>query len=319
MNSNPEVSIVVPVYNASKFLAQGHESLVNQTYGNLQIVYVDDGSTDDSGRMLDQFAAADSRVKVIHQANAGTLMARQAGVAATTGDWVTFMDPDDWLENTAIEELVAAANENTEVICFGTTLHGDGGLSADKLFNIDRYLNPAEGSANIPENIWGKFIAGEICRREFAAQMKIYATFAEDIYAFGRLKKTLQYPIKIFPRRLYHYRLGAGITANEPISQVKFARMLNALDLAKDLPELEEKLVGDFLELVFDRGGENLAQSEKLRALQAKCRPEMLTTVLGKWRRQLVEQGEYITEVVRALVDLRSRAWVKIGHKMGVA
>ena len=102
-----KVAIIVPVYNAEKFLKYSVESMINQTYSNLEIVLVNDGSTDKSGLLCDEYAQKDNRVKVIHVDNGGQSRARNIGVKNATADWIVFLDSDDYYEKVAVEYLVA--------------------------------------------------------------------------------------------------------------------------------------------------------------------------------------------------------------------
>ena len=90
------VSVVVPVYNVAPYLRQCLDSLVGQTLKDIEIICVDDGSTDGSGAILDEYAAKDGRVRVVHQANAGAGAARNVGLDLATGEYLFFCDPDDW-------------------------------------------------------------------------------------------------------------------------------------------------------------------------------------------------------------------------------
>ena len=101
-----KVAIIIPVYNAEKFLKYSVESMLNQTYSNLEIVLVNDGSTDKSGLLCDEYAQKDNRVKVIHVDNGGQSKARNIGVKNATADWVMFLDSDDYYEKTSVEYLV---------------------------------------------------------------------------------------------------------------------------------------------------------------------------------------------------------------------
>ena len=103
--SNPLISIIVPVYNVEKYLPKCVESLLAQTYSNLEIILVDDGSVDASGQICDTYAAKDSRVRVIHQPNAGVSAARNAGLKAARGEYIGFVDADDWVEPDMYEYL----------------------------------------------------------------------------------------------------------------------------------------------------------------------------------------------------------------------
>lgn len=102
------VSIIIPVYNVEKYLAECLDSVINQTYSNLQIIVIDDGSTDSSGQICDEYASKDNRITVIHQVNAGAANAKNTGLDNVKGDYVTFVDSDDWVELNWIETMVNA-------------------------------------------------------------------------------------------------------------------------------------------------------------------------------------------------------------------
>ena len=119
MNENPLVSIVIPVYNTEKFLAQCVLSITKQTYRNLEIILIEDGSTDTSGVLCDQLAADDERICVFHRQNGGVAAARNLGIDKASGKYVLFLDADDWLDMDAIGSLVAYAEDNkVEVVKF---------------------------------------------------------------------------------------------------------------------------------------------------------------------------------------------------------
>jgi CDP-glycerol glycerophosphotransferase len=105
---HPLLSVVVPVYNVQRYLAEAVASIQAQTYGHLEIILVDDGSSDGSERTCDEIAAGDERVRVIHQANGGLSRARNAGLAAATADFVAFADSDDLVPRTAYERMMAS-------------------------------------------------------------------------------------------------------------------------------------------------------------------------------------------------------------------
>lgn len=102
------VSVIVPVYNVEKYLNQCLDSIINQSYKYLEIILVDDGSTDRCGSICDEYAKKDYRVHVIHKKNAGLGMARNSGLEIATGDFVVYVDSDDWLEIDMIEKLLTA-------------------------------------------------------------------------------------------------------------------------------------------------------------------------------------------------------------------
>lgn len=109
--SDRKVSLIIPVYNTVNYLRRCLESAVSQTYKNMEIICVDDGSTDGSEKIVDEFAARDRRVVVVHQVNRGESHARNTGLRIATGDYIGFMDCDDWIEPDMYETLVRALEE----------------------------------------------------------------------------------------------------------------------------------------------------------------------------------------------------------------
>lgn len=108
----PKVSVVVPVYNVEKYLHQCIDSLLNQTYPNLEIILVDDGSTDNSGKICDEYKDNYPDIMIIHKQNEGLGFARNSGMAVATSDYVTFIDSDDYADKKMIEELMKPIIEN---------------------------------------------------------------------------------------------------------------------------------------------------------------------------------------------------------------
>lgn len=100
------LSIIVTIYNIEKYVEKCIESIINQTYKNLEIILVDDGSTDSSGKLCDKYAACDERIIVVHKENGGLVSARKAGAAVASGDYIINVDGDDWIERNRFEGLV---------------------------------------------------------------------------------------------------------------------------------------------------------------------------------------------------------------------
>ncbi|MBQ9729962.1 MAG: glycosyltransferase family 2 protein [Clostridia bacterium] len=117
MDEKMLVSIIVPVYNVENYLRQCVDSLRAQTYQKIEIILVDDGSTDSSGTICEEYAAIDERVIVLHQKNAGQGAAREAGVAASCGGYVMTVDGDDWLDVGTVEKCVQKMQEDERIEC----------------------------------------------------------------------------------------------------------------------------------------------------------------------------------------------------------
>lgn len=117
---NNKVSIILPIYNVSKYIERSVNSLLNQTYNNIEIIMVDDGSTDDSLDVMKELKKIDKRIKIFTQENLGSGLARQKGIDNSTGEYIIFVDPDDYLEVDAIQNNIEIMkNENPDVIVNG--------------------------------------------------------------------------------------------------------------------------------------------------------------------------------------------------------
>ena len=108
----PDVSVIVPIYNVAGYLEQCLDSLVNQSHRNIEIICIDDGSTDKSGEIIDAYAAKDKRVKAIHQPNAGVSAARNKGLETARGEYISFVDGDDWIDTNAYQTILAEIGAN---------------------------------------------------------------------------------------------------------------------------------------------------------------------------------------------------------------
>ena len=108
-----KVSIIIPVYNVEKYLEKCIKSVLNQTYQNLEIILVDDGSKDKSAIICDEYMVKDNRITVIHKQNGGLSSARNAGIEVATGEAVFFLDSDDYISKECIEKLVKLMKKNS--------------------------------------------------------------------------------------------------------------------------------------------------------------------------------------------------------------
>lgn len=128
----PLISVVVPVYGVEKYLPKCVDSILNQTYQNLEIILVDDGSPDNCGRICDSYAEKDSRIRVIHQKNGGLSAARNAGVAVAKGEYISLIDSDDYISPNMYTRMYDAIRENGAQLCICAMrwVHEDGSLFA---------------------------------------------------------------------------------------------------------------------------------------------------------------------------------------------
>lgn len=125
---NDLITVIVPVYNVEKYLERCIESIINQTYKNLEIILVDDGSTDNSGNICDEYAKKDERIKVIHKENGGQATARNMALDIAKGNYIAFADSDDWVDTSIYEKLYNAliSNEANICVCARYNVYNDG-------------------------------------------------------------------------------------------------------------------------------------------------------------------------------------------------
>lgn len=157
----PLVSVIVPIYNTEKYLPKCIESICRQTYRHLQIILVDDGSSDRCGEICDEYTRKDERVEVIHQQNSGVVTARNAGLSLAKGEYLAFVDSDDWIEPEIYERMIAVAvtGDCDMVWCDVMGVHKDKNALASILYSnapsemICRILK-----GEVPGWLWNKLI-----------------------------------------------------------------------------------------------------------------------------------------------------------------
>jgi glycosyltransferase involved in cell wall biosynthesis len=129
------VSIIVPAYNAEQFISKCVESILNQSYTNFELIIVDDGSIDRSWDIITDFARKDNRISVFHQENRGAGAARNAGLKKADGEWIVFIDADDYIDKHFLSSIIPIRNDVDLVLCGYKSIKRNGGYSISKLFN----------------------------------------------------------------------------------------------------------------------------------------------------------------------------------------
>ena len=247
-------SILVPVYNVGARLARGLESVLAQTYARWEVVCVDDGSTDGSAATLDAYAERCPHIRVFHQENRGTLIARKEAVARARGDWCLFLDPDDGLEPQALARLAEiAAGTKAEVVSYGFNVRPEGPANGAAVKAAERYFNGASGtfpvaeaydrvfvSRRLPWNLIGKMVRTDVCKAAFADQPAIYSIDAEDMYALFHILARAA-TVEVVADRLYDYSYGVGISTKTDVTLAEWRRSLRKLDTLAELRDFRAK------------------------------------------------------------------------------
>lgn len=224
MERQPLVTVVLPIYNVEKYLNRCMESIVNQTYRNLEIIMVDDGSLDNCPKMCDEWAERDDRIKVIHKHNEGLGMARNTGIENATGDYICFFDSDDYVSLDVIEKsCILAKKKSADILVFGlNAINSSGelvnsfapcaepetyeGRDVTDVF-LPEYLAPTshkKGQRKFYMSSCVSLYSVKIIRDSgwrFASEREI---ISEDVYSllglFAHVKK-----VAILPEALYYY------------------------------------------------------------------------------------------------------------------
>lgn len=230
-----KLSIIVPVYNVEKYLQCCIESLINQTYRNLEIILIDDGSTDNSPTICDHYATIDNRVKVIHKTNAGAGMARNTGLDVASGELLTFVDSDDYLELNAFSHLVELTEKHDlDILRFSNNefttedkfshIYDKDDLeifaTAEEITQIQlclfsRPVNDNNQDINLGGAPWGAIYRSDIIKKNNIRYMSEHEIISEDyIFNYDYLNHVKR--IAKTHKTLYHWRLTPNSITRAP-------------------------------------------------------------------------------------------------------
>ena len=242
---NELISVIVPVYNVDNYVKNCIESIIRQTYKNIEIIIVDDGSTDKSGEICDEIAECDSRIEVYHKGNGGLSSARNYGIKQAEGNYYVFVDSDDWIKDTMVECLYSAVIEsNAEIACCGRIIIDDKGnkeelhIDENRSFSCKEIIEKTVFDEKIGVAAWGKIYHKSLFEEIIFPEGEIH----EDVAIIYKLfdKCNIIYAIN---RPEYYYR-------NNPagISKQKYTRnynvvlkhnLQNELFISEKYPELK--------------------------------------------------------------------------------
>lgn len=288
--NTPLISLIIPVYRVESYLEKCLDSILNQTYHNLEIIIVDDGSPDNCGVICDKYASTDSRIQVIHQENAGISSARNRGLDIAKGEFILFVDSDDWIEPETCEYLLNLACERqADIVCFGYyevfldgrkdphSVKEPGMMSKDELI---RHL--VWGTGAIQTMVWNKLYSARIFDNIRFAEGRIH----EDIEIMYKLVFEAE---RIFSTDalLYYYfqRKQGAITTDvlQPKSIIDriYAHKERLQFVEVHYPELIEKQLTATLRLIL-LGLEVLKGESNFMEFKADC-----YEFIGRYRRKI--------------------------------
>lgn len=236
----PLVSIIVPVYNVEKYLKQCVDSLINQTYQKIEILLIDDGSKDSSGKICDEFAREYSEITTYHKKNSGLGLTRNYGLDRLNGDYVTFVDSDDYLEKDAIKKLVMGLdNDQNDTVIGGFTKVTDSGKVLYTESYAEEIVNQGEVYSNLfvrmlgsspsehdflKPSVWNTLYSVEIIREHklyFVSERELISedfVWNSDYYQYSK-------NVKIISSASYYYRCNPN-SLTQVYKKDRFARSI---------------------------------------------------------------------------------------------
>lgn len=276
------LSVIIPIYNVEKYLARCLDSVINQSYSNLEIILINDGTPDNSVEIAEFYAQKDQRISIYHQKNAGLSEARNTGMRYATGEYIAFLDSDDWLEPDAYEHLVAILEENDADIAVGRTIRTVEKKDHEFVKPMIAVLNQKEyirkyfkiGSQTIEYYVWNKLYKREII--EGTEQPK--GLYAEDVPSmFMYLLKASK--IVVSNKVIHNYFVNQkGLSAEFSIRHLD---VLKGWDMVKEMAVQSGD--SDYVEwAIFNRKRANfsllteLALSRNFKYLSEELKPQIL-------------------------------------------
>lgn len=206
------ISVIVPVYNVEKYLSRCLESIINQTYKNIEVVCIDDGSPDKSINILKQYEKKDKRIKIIRQENKGLSGARNTGIKKSNGEYIFFVDSDDWLPENAIELLYKTIEKDKSDICIGNLVKTYPKKNKEKklkkmtnsIFTLTSYLEYSIKNKNFTANVVNKLYRSKIIKQSkiLFKEKILYEDFFFVIQYFSYTRK-----ISMIKENVYYYYL----------------------------------------------------------------------------------------------------------------
>lgn len=231
-----KVSIIIPIYNVLKYIDVCINSAINQTYTNIEIILVDDGSPDGCGEKCDEWRKKDNRIKVIHKVNGGLSSARNAGLDVATGEYVLFLDGDDYIKDSLLEEVIPYMEDGYDMVSFNYyKLYGDGKITPSSYCNLAEYCNDTREKRyhffvskllryKLGYEAWARVFKKEIIDNYNIRFADNRIVFAEDVY-FSLCYCAHCKNIINLDKILYYYRQHQTSIMSQEISNINIGRM----------------------------------------------------------------------------------------------
>lgn len=283
----PQISVIVPVYKVEKYIRKCVDSILAQTFIDFELWLVDDGSSDNSGAICDEYAQKDSRVKVIHKKNGGLSDARNAALDVMQGKYVFFVDSDDWISEDALEIMHTALERTGAKVATGNivSIYEDGTENALYAPVQDEKILVGEEMLTtlLRPNAWNRLYDAELFRALRYPVGRLY----EDVFTYHKILAQIDRMVLV-GRNTYYYLIRGGSIMNSEYN-IKFTDIVDAVyDRAKWLDSIGQKKLADETRLFVysqvavayahldKRNSSHLKRLRELKRIYDKCYAKMI-------------------------------------------
>ena len=203
------IIVVVPVYNVERYVSKCIDSIIKQTYSNFELILIDDGSPDNSGKICDEYAKIDNRIRVIHQENKGLAEVRNVGIKESKGDFLQFVDSDDWIEPDTLEICINIADKyDADIVCFraikayldGREVHTSGKKYGIRIMDMPEALSNVFFSKFVDVISWNKLIRTSLLHEITYPRGILYEDMFTTYKIIAKASK-----VACTDKELYHY------------------------------------------------------------------------------------------------------------------
>lgn len=288
------VSILVPVYNAEKFLDGCVQSILSQTYNDLQIVLIDDGSKDNSWSLCQDYASRDARIEVYHQDNQGVAETRNQLLSKARGDYVLFVDADDWIEPDMVEFLINKAKENeAEVTVCGMVINNSTVRKeyTESILNQEECVRAFLFHSELRGSLWNKLVATSLLHN---VRFHCGISYGEDALFCWHFLQNAQ-KIVMTDRQLYHYRMNETSISHQSFGEKKLTGHLTWSIITEEtsrwwpqfLPIAQARWGLEDMYLLRQAGQSNYKENNAIREIQKTVKmfiPQMKSSGLLRGR-----------------------------------
>lgn len=302
IKDTPVVSVIVPVYNVEKYLGKCIESIIEQDYSNLEIIIVDDGTPDNSGKIADEYASKDDRIKVLHKENGGVASARNVGMDSATGDFILFVDSDDWLSKDHVSHLMYLQSLENADMCMTTGFYTQKGDVQKEKDTIET-MKPEDAAALLlsPKMVVGTY--NKLYRRKWLNDNNLRQN--EKLFSGEGLHFIVtvsQYAncVTVSDRKIYYYRRNVSESATTKFNIKMYTNNELSLDCIEKDKIVDSKKFDSMLNLFRT----HLMISGVLAVLTYSS-PKKFPHEYKRWKKEIRKNGKKM--IINRYVPLKSK------------